>query len=81
MIHAWDNYPVRQFPGLLEWMAAQISAKKLVMPSVAFEEVAHKTPECGEWLKGNGLELLEMGEFAQTDKNSHGIFGITGNCG
>ena len=60
MIYAWDNYPARQFPGLWEWMAAQISAKKLVMPSVAFEEVAHKTPECGEWLKGNGLELLEI---------------------
>jgi hypothetical protein len=42
MIYAWDNYPVRQFPGLWEWMATQIEERKLVMPSVAFEEVAHK---------------------------------------
>jgi Domain of unknown function (DUF4411) len=34
MIYAWDNYPMRQFPGLWEWMATQIEEKKLVMPSV-----------------------------------------------
>jgi predicted nucleic acid-binding protein len=60
MIYAWDNYPERQFPGLWEWMAAQIEEKKLVMPSVAFDEVAHKTPECGEWLKDHDIELLEI---------------------
>lgn len=27
MIYAWDNYPVRQFPGLWEWMATQIEEK------------------------------------------------------
>ncbi len=39
MIYAWDNYPMRQFPGLWEWMATQIGEKKLMMPSVAFDEV------------------------------------------
>lgn len=60
MIYAWDNYPVRQFPGLWKWMAAQIEEKKLVMPSVAFDEVAHKTPECGQWLKDHNIDLLEI---------------------
>lgn len=45
MIYAWDNYPVRQFPGLWQWIASQIKVEALVMPSVAFDEVAHKTPE------------------------------------
>ncbi len=60
MIYAWDNYPERQFPGLWEWMAGQIEDKKLVMPRVAFDEVAHKTPECGQWLKERDIELLEI---------------------
>ena len=80
MIYAWDNYPARQFPGLWEWMAAQISAKKLVMPSVAFEEVAHKTPECGEWLKGNGLELLEISNaILQEAMRIKSLLGIAGD--
>lgn len=60
MIYAWDNYPIRQFPGLWEWMATQVEERLLVMPSVAFEEVAHKTPDCGEWLKNNDLGLIEI---------------------
>lgn len=51
MIYAWDNYPVRQFPGLWDWMATQIQQKTLTIPGVALEEVMHKTPDCGEWLK------------------------------
>jgi predicted nucleic acid-binding protein len=60
MIYAWDHYPLRQFPGLWKWMAVQIKNKTLMMPSVAFEEVASKTPDCGEWLKSNDLEVLQI---------------------
>jgi hypothetical protein len=60
MIYAWDNYPVRQFPHLWMWMGVQVEEKKLVMPRVAYEEVANKTPDCGEWLRNNDLEQLEI---------------------
>ncbi|KAA0894264.1 DUF4411 family protein [Oryzomonas rubra] len=60
MIYAWDNYPIRQFPGLWEWLALQVKGKKLAMPKVAFEEVAHKTPECAAWLKDENIELVEI---------------------
>ena len=60
MIYAWDNYPVRQFPGLWEWMARQIEEKELVMPSVALDEVSHKAPDCSAWLKDNELTQLEI---------------------
>jgi hypothetical protein len=60
MIYAWDNYPIRQFPGLWDWMATQIEKRNLVMPSVAFDEVAEKTPDCGQWLKENSLERLQI---------------------
>ena len=60
MIYAWDNYPVLQFPGLWEWVAVQIEETKLVMPSVAFDEVDDKTPECGQWLKNHHVVQLNI---------------------
>lgn len=60
MIYAWDNYPIRQFPGLWEWMATQIDEKRLVIPSVAFEEVVKKTPDCGKWLDITDIKQLEI---------------------
>jgi hypothetical protein len=67
MIYAWDNYPIRQFPGLWEWMATQVEERQLVMPSVAFEEVANKAPDCGEWLKNNELGLIEISNTVMHD--------------
>lgn len=60
MIYAWDNYPPRQFPGLWEWVAIQIEQRKLTMPTVAFDEVESKMPDCGEWLRSKYLEQLEI---------------------
>ena len=60
MIYAWDNYPIEQFPGLWEWMATQIEAENLVIPSVAFDEVSHKVPECCDWLRESGIKKIEV---------------------
>jgi len=60
MIYAWDNYPMLQFPGLWEWMASQIETELLMMPRVAYEEVAHKTPDCQIWLDENSIRKLEI---------------------
>jgi hypothetical protein len=60
MIYAWDNYPIRQFPGLWRWIGEQIEEKELVVPRVAFEEVANVTPDCADWLKKNNLQLLDI---------------------
>lgn len=67
MIYAWDNYPALQFPGLWEWMATQAEERQLVMPSVAFEEVVNKTPDCGEWLNDNGLWVIEISNAVMQD--------------
>ena len=60
VVHAWDNYPIRQIPGLWEWMAEQIEEENLVIPRVAFEEVENKVPECAGWLKSQGIKQLEV---------------------
>ena len=77
MIYAWDNYPIGQFPPLWEWMASQVKAKELVLPSVAFEEVQNKTPDCGEWLKDNNLEQLAISNaILQDAKRIKELLGI-----
>ena len=80
MIHAWDNYPIRQFPGLWEWVATQVEERRLLMPSVAFEEVANKTPDCVEWLKGKDLERIEISNAVmQNTMYIKGLLGILGD--
>lgn len=79
MIYAWDNYPLQQFPGLWEWMADQVGQSGLAMPSVALDEVAHKAPECAEWLKAADLKVLDISNAVLQDamriKNLLGIVG------
>jgi len=80
MIHAWDNYPLGQFPGLWEWMATQIEEQSLMMPNVAFEEVAHKTPDCGDWLRANNLERLDISNtVVQEAMRIKKLLGIVGD--
>ena len=77
MIYAWDNYPIRQFPGLWNWMEEQIEEKKLVLPKVAFNEVTNKTPDCGEWLEENNLEQREINnEILKDAMRMKGLLGI-----
>lgn len=57
MIHAWDNYPPenQHFDSLWQWFAEQIDNKYFAISAKAFDEVSHKIPECGDWLKNNNI--------------------------
>ena len=59
IIHAWDNYPLTNphFDSLWEWIAENINDCEFCISKKAFEEVSHKIPECGEWLKNNNIEV------------------------
>lgn len=61
ILHAWDNYPLTQFPGLWDWLAGEIQAQRLSIPTVALEEVGHKSPDCATWLKSQNIRRLHMG--------------------
>lgn len=80
MIYAWDNYPIKQFPGLWKWMAEQITQQELVMPAVAFDEVLHKTPDCGEWLKSLPIKRLGVSNAILKDAlRIKDLLGISGD--
>lgn len=80
MIYAWDNYPFGQFPPLWVWMANQFEQGELAMPSVALDEVAHKAPECAEWLKDRDLNVLEISNaILQDAMRIKGLLGIVGD--
>lgn len=60
LIHAWDNYPLEQFPPLWRWFCEQIAAGEFTVPAVALEEVERKAPEYGVWLKDAGIHKLPV---------------------
>jgi predicted nucleic acid-binding protein len=60
VIYAWDNYPIEQFPPLWRWLADEVKGSSLAIPTVAFDEVEHKTPDCGIWLKGHNVQRLKI---------------------
>ena len=79
IIHAWDEYPPEQFPGLWTWMAREISSGRLTICEVAFDEVGHKVSECAQWLEEAGIEKLRIDGKALAEaariKNLLGIVG------
>lgn len=60
IVHAWDNYPIDNFPKLWNWMDEEFSSRKILIPSVALEEVEHVSPECFSWLKTQNVEKVEV---------------------
>mgnify|MGYP001465170169 CR=1 FL=1 len=80
VIHAWDNYPITQFPGLWEWMAKEIEDGEIVMPRVAFEEALSKSPDCGKWLKNHEVVRLELtNDIMQDAVRIKGLIGVVGD--
>lgn len=77
IIHAWDNYPLAQFPGLWSWLANELKTHELAIPVVALEEVGHKAPECAQWIKNAEALKLPMSEAvvmtAMTIKQAIGV--------
>lgn len=76
-IYAWDNYPPAQFPSLWDWMGDEFEAGEYQIPQVAYEEVMHKYPEAGAWLKKNSAQRIALSnvmlQTALSIKNTLGI--------
>lgn len=77
VIYAWDNYPLRKFPPLWNWMASQVEDAEFVVPKVAFEEVRLKAPECAKWFADKGIRRIDVSnEIAQDAIRIKGVLGI-----
>ncbi len=78
-IHAWDNYPIEQFPALWAWLADQIAAAKLTIAAVAMTEVEKKSPDCADWLKVQDITVLPITQDILTDAlRIKSLLGIVG---
>lgn len=66
-LYAWDNYPIKQFPGLWGWIAGEIEVGSIAIPSVALEEVGHKAAECQKWFFDSGINVLQISAAILTD--------------
>lgn len=62
IIHAWDNYPIKKFPPLWDWMAEQMAAKCFSMPQVAYSEATKKFPERKQWLGNTNIIRIPLSQ-------------------
>lgn len=79
-IHAWDNYPIAQFPRLWDWIRAEVVAARLQFPQVAMEETHHVSPECADWFRSSGVIVLPIASAVAVEANRiKGLLGIAGD--
>lgn len=60
IIHAWDNYPEKQFPPLWKWISDNVENGEFVMAQIAFDEVKNKAPDCAKFLKDANLTQFKI---------------------
>lgn len=60
MIHAWDNYPMHNFPLVWEWFGSDIASNNISISQIAFEEVSRKVPDCSVWLRSCGIQRIQV---------------------
>ncbi len=64
IIHAWDNYPIANFPPFWDWIALEIAEGNFAICEVALNEVENKTPDCADWLKNKGIRKIPLSNEA-----------------
>ena len=67
IIHAWDHYPLGQFPGLWKWLGEEFAAGRFVMPTVAEEETKKRDKECCAWLHQYNVRILPITQAIVND--------------
>lgn len=60
IIHAWDNYPIANFPPFWTWISHEIADDRFAISDVAFDEVDNKAPECAKWLKEKKIRKIVL---------------------
>lgn len=77
IVHAWDNYPLENFPTFWDWIAGEFSKKKLIVPKVAFDEVCHVSPDCSAWLSDRSFVKQDVSSaIAMSAVKIKGFLGI-----
>lgn len=77
IVHAWDNYPIENFPKFWKWLEEQFLAEILLIPAVGYDEVGHVSPDCLQWLSDNSIGKIyvnmAVARHAQQIKTALGI--------
>lgn len=61
LVHAWDNYPIENFPRFWDWIESQFNADSLLISRIAYDEIGHVSPDCHQWLKKIDVDTIEVG--------------------
>ncbi len=77
IVYGWDNYPIKNFPKLWDWLSIQIGNEDLVIPTVAYQEVHKVSPDCGIWLGQQSISQLQpSSDILHNANRIKGLIGV-----
>ena len=77
IIHAWDHYPLKQFPALWKWLGEEFKAGRFAMSVIADGETKQRDKDCHAWLHQHALKILPMTQAILDDsRNIKSALGI-----
>lgn len=60
IIHAWDHYPLKQFPGLWKWLGEEFKTGRFVMSVIADDETRQRDKDCHAWLHAHCVQTTPI---------------------
>jgi hypothetical protein len=60
IIHAWDHYPLKQFPGLWKWLGDEFRAGRFTMPLIVDDETKRRDGDCHRWLHEHKVKVIPI---------------------
>ena len=67
IIHAWDHYPMKQFPGLWKWLSEEFRAGRFTMSEIAEAETKQRDKDCHAWLHANKVQVIPISQAILTE--------------
>jgi len=67
IVHAWDNYPIDQFPSLWTWLAGEFDSRNICLSEVVLGEVEEVSPDCHTWLGNQDVNYLPISDQIATE--------------
>jgi predicted nucleic acid-binding protein len=78
IVHAWDHYPIGQFPKLWIWLGEEFESARFALPQVANDEIKRRDSNCHSWLHAHSVKIIQVTQAIIEDAlEIKGMLGIT----
>jgi hypothetical protein len=67
IIHAWDHYPLKQFPGLWNWLGTEFHGGRFTISDTVDAETIKRDADCRAWLHSQGVSIIPTTQAILTE--------------